>query len=126
MSDRIIKFRLWSNNKMTSWEELLKHARNFTDFDSLIGYFNNPDVGVLMQFTGLLDKNGKEIYEGDLFHCNYCDYHFLEVYYDGINAVFSLKSDNSDLCANAYLTKMYDLRGMEVIGNIYGLKELIK
>lgn len=51
---REIKFRAWDGKRMTFWE-------NNVPFFS----FRKEEMPV-MQFTGLKDKNGKEIYEGDV------------------------------------------------------------
>jgi YopX protein len=65
MSVREIKFRAWGeteNHKMAmfSWEE----------FGHSIGeWIGNEERGIiLMQLTGIKDKNGREIYEGDIIH----------------------------------------------------------
>jgi len=61
MKKREIKFRAWDIEG--------KRMYNF-DFDEIIqqGHVKYCEIldGELMQFTGLLDKNGKEIYVGDV------------------------------------------------------------
>lgn len=55
---REIKFRIWLSgiNKMSYP----------VDFDELVSWGKTPESAHLLQFTGLKDKNGKEIYEGDV------------------------------------------------------------
>jgi uncharacterized phage protein (TIGR01671 family) len=73
---------------------------------------------VLMQFTGLHDKNGKEIYEGDIVQHNNWDYPF-EVFFNQEKARFVCKMRTG-------LTQYIDYRQIVVIGNIYENPELIK
>ena len=73
-----------------------------------------------MEFTGLLDKNGKEIYEGDVMKIYGSTFEI--VWFKG--AYHFKHSDNKSAFPNDYLLK--DLgHKCEVIGNIYENPELL-
>lgn len=62
--NREIKFRVWSLDekewmKYPTQEDFISQKEDFNNI------FDNENV-VFQQFTGLKDKNGKEIYEGDI------------------------------------------------------------
>ncbi len=80
---------------------------------------------ILMQFTGLKDKNGKEIYEGDLLLVRLQDYgcpkvDVFQVIWNTTNARFKLTDRNGDPWG------FDDTNSMEVIGNIYENPELLE
>lgn len=76
---------------------------------------------VLMQFTGLLDKNGKEIYEGDLVRAHYPSLDTLEthqicqvVYAEPEFVMINGEGDDLSLGGE-----------VEIVGNIYENPELL-
>ena len=69
--------------------------------------------GNIMQFTGLTDKNGKEVYEGDILDSK-CAVSFN----DGMFGIFD---KHNYMGLNSYMSKF-----REVIGNIYENPELLQ
>lgn len=57
---REIKFRAWDKEQAK-----MKKDFRFDEFNDVNDYFADNDF-VFMQYTGLKDKDGKEIYEGDI------------------------------------------------------------
>lgn len=74
------------------------------------------------QFTGLYDKNGKEIYEGDIIKGFDI---IIEVWYSEDTACFmaEMKEPQNDMVD---ILGGYDTARMEIIANIYDHPELIK
>lgn len=128
-----IKFRAWDkkNNKILSGEELIRNCIMVSPANGhLINYkvpmiFYGEDFE-LMQFTGLKDKNGKEIFEGDILRDE--NDNKFEVYFaDGIGAwrMVNLKYEEDcysfDICESGL-----ESGALEVIGNIYENPELLE
>jgi uncharacterized phage protein (TIGR01671 family) len=73
---REIKFRAWDAEK----QQMLRGSQFDVEAQNGKVFKITPDLQceykewLLMQFTGLLDKNGKEIYEGDIVRILYTDW----------------------------------------------------
>jgi uncharacterized phage protein (TIGR01671 family) len=131
--NRPIKFRAWWKKE----KKMLHNVQNFYDTlgrkangneeepeQSFYGILTNPQFYVVMQFTGLLDRNGEEVYEGDILHRDnpkhFSMRRYVVVWDDDICGVVFEISGTSGQWINAYESDRY-----EVIGNIHANPELI-
>lgn len=110
---REIKFRVWCilSKKMRSWGEIF-------DLPAWEIFPGTPEQRAfsVMQFSGILDQFGKEIFEGDLFLDDHCGEVGQVVFEDG--SFFVHWSGHVEL--------LWEVNNdYSVIGNIYENPELI-
>lgn len=118
---RVIKFRAWdaSEKEMVCWPSLYNDPDDW--FISLLEG-NEPD-DVLMQFTGLADKNGKEIYEGDVLSMDSWEPKNVQVRF--IEGAFCLANGKGEYIGDIHYINHADRPQSTVIGNIYQNPELL-
>ena len=121
---REIKFRAWLKEHKSMIDVMEIDIDNQTIFYYWFGdhdgHFENFNKIDLMEYTGLKDKNNKEIYEGDIvIHHN----KMHKIIFNAEEARFVLRDDEFEL--EIPFTNNNNKR-MEVVGNIYENSELIK
>lgn len=137
----IPRFRAWvkTGKRMVETDDLL--GINYEDKEIITQkiYFESGlpverdidnydfDEIVLIQSTGLKDKNGKEIFEGDILGVDTDEEIVnLNIYWDSKHALFmfeSKKYNEKDLLAELVEDNTYPF---EIIGNIYENPELLE
>lgn len=146
-NQRIFKFRVWDSESKIMipnivFDELLLQCgcydnkaytsliAEFSDYQKIVKkYGYNSDRMIIQQFTGLLDKNKKEIYEGDIIRLD--TNQIGEIYYRPETLCYSLRHPIS----RAYRLDLYTFHdehynvlngNLEIIGNIFENKDLVK
>ena len=77
------------------------------------------------QYTGLIDKNGKKIFEGDIIKsCEYDDIYFVKYCADDNYPAFDVVPEMNIECNG--LSHLHIVEGIEVIGNIHDNPELLE
>ena len=119
-----LKFRAWSNE----YDHYCSGLQYDSDFgwegilESEFEYQTDPEPLVEL-YTGLKDKNGKEIYEGDIVEYTTCYYGNEKRH----RKVIEWEEWDSDDFGEPHNLGYFDLsEGMEVIGNIHENPELLE
>lgn len=116
---REIKFRAWDGIKMLDNPkfEFFNHGKN----GRAVMMANEDENVEIMQYTGLKDKNGKEIFEGDIVR-NKLGSIGPVVFAPGSFRFDIKEGTNLFSFCSGYERDRHDI---EVIGNIYGNSELL-
>jgi hypothetical protein len=107
---REIKFRAWDGSSMS------QNAKTIQEIASVGVQSRDPEKLEWLQYTGLKDKNGKEIYEGDVF---------VGEWRPNPNII---KFDNGSFrdSRSGFVFDSYEASTSVVLGNIYENPELLK
>lgn len=126
MANREIKFRAWDIVKKKMCNKLTIDYCNEYGFNNAYHEDDSGfgDIPILMQFTGLKDKNEKEIYEGDIVKTRWIE----------DDKIYTGKVIFKDGCFRLYVERFFVpvfdseyssyIRELEILGNIYENPEL--
>ena len=118
-------------HKYRAWDKEEKHFVYFELFQGVNNYsspaiYSWAKLGQWQQFTGLLDRNGKEIYERDIIRQYYGEDEIIaEMVWDQKRAQFGLNTTIDFGNLDHIEIKIPGNDPPEIIGNIYENPELL-
>ena len=126
---RTIKYRVWDNENK-SYNDPYSHSYYAMTQDGELDFYCHgdhwrscdPDVYFIEQYTGLTDKNGKEIYEGDIVKNIEGVNETAVCVWDESNAEFDFRCKDGR-CTRDNVKSWLEM--YEVVGNIHENKELL-
>lgn len=109
-----------NDNKL--FEGIITHIRNFEYKNGdYVGYTFPVKSETIGQFTGLYDKNGKEIYEGDIVYWESAKKNYKVIFVDGGYCL-----DTPGFATDLYRCEDSKGNHLKIVGNIYDNKELLE
>lgn len=120
----MLKYKVWSKNKQTFLKDafISQCGELYIIFYHRIVHLNVQDHKIL-RYTGLHDKKGSEIYEGDVVKIKDDLY---RVGWNGCFSSFYMKNLDKDKQNNDLYFLNRDYKKAEIIGNIYENEEFLK
>jgi uncharacterized phage protein (TIGR01671 family) len=126
---RQLKFRIWNGFQFVTKSEVYIKACNGSLWDYDDGNLWSATAKI-QQFTGLLDKNGTDIYEGDIvtYTSNNGKDYKAEIVFSPTSAAFVLDTSGRHLLDDKYgdYYELHKDHSYEVVGNIFENNELLK
>lgn len=125
----LLRFRAWlkKDKEMIDVEEIHFNNGNLDFIGDAITWMCKNNDFVLMQSTGLMEKNGKEIFEGDILSIETDEENVrVEVSWDSKHALFvfeSKKYNEKEALGELFEDNSYPFK---IIGNIYENPELVE
>lgn len=126
---REIKFRAWDESRSTFIQGDMSNVMLGLSGMTFWQFANEipepmPNKFPLQQYTGLKDKNGKEIFEGDILKLTTTSPHVYS--YVAWNEKTSAFAASFEVGSEPYCEHLFGAELCEVIGNIYENKELLE
>lgn len=130
-NDSTIEKRMYVGNLVIEPAWAIDHGEPVEDHDIVGSYFSEVRPETVGQYTGLIDRNGKKVFEGDIVSMHYFEERdgyeadiiiVAQIGIDSLGVTFKSKDVDGYLCD--YLEEPEE--ELEVIGNVFDNPDMLE